>query len=85
MKIKKLLIKSICIFVVFSLSSFLSGCIAFKSVKDKIDNLLKGLKNRHLLSEGFLPAYKSGERTIWVFYISNSNFLFTKVKMAYYL
>ena len=38
MKIKKLLIKSVCLFAIFSLSSFLSGCIAFKSVKDKIDD-----------------------------------------------
>lgn len=43
------------------------------SVKNKIDNLLKGLNNRNLLSEGFLPRYKSGERATWVFYISNSN------------
>jgi hypothetical protein len=43
------------------------------SVNKQIDNLLKELKNRHLLSEGFPPRYKSGERAIWVFYISNSN------------
>ncbi len=43
------------------------------SVKNKIDNLLKRLDDRNLLSEGFLPRYKSGERAIWVFYISNSN------------
>ena len=43
------------------------------SVKNKIDNLLKRLNDRKLLSKGFVPAYKSGMRAHWVFYISNSN------------
>jgi hypothetical protein len=43
------------------------------SVESKIDNLLKKLNDRKLLSDGFIPCYNSGRRAIWVFYISNSN------------
>jgi hypothetical protein len=43
------------------------------SVKNKIDKILKSLDNRKLLSKAFIPAYKSGKRAHWVFYISNSN------------
>jgi hypothetical protein len=43
------------------------------SVKNKIDNILKRLDDRNLLSKGLIPPYKSDKRTTWVFYISNSN------------
>lgn len=43
------------------------------SVENKIENLLEGLNNKKLLSEGFIPQYKAGDRAMWVFYISNSN------------
>jgi hypothetical protein len=42
-------------------------------IETKVDKILKELNKRRLLSKGFLPPHKSGKRTIWVPYISNSN------------